>query len=106
MYYSIFRPVLFGVLLGLGIYFIPFFILKVLLFFVIVGALIRFFIFRRIRRFFTGQLFITGYADRIRRMSDAEYKKHKQRYQRGFYSYQYAYENSRPNGPTIDIEIK
>lgn len=102
MYYRFFRPVLVAIILGTVIVLAPLFVLKVIAFFLITGLLIRFFIFRKIRRFFKGQLFYTRFADDIRNMSDAEYKKYKQRYTyNGFTDYY-----GEPQGQTIEIEVK
>lgn len=102
MNYRIFKPILATILLGTVVFLAPLFVLKVIAFFFITGLLIRFFIFRRIRRFFKGQLFYTRFADDIRNMSDKEYNKYKQRYShKGFTDYY-----GKPQGQTIEVEIK
>lgn len=103
MYYNIIRPIIMGILLGLAVFIMPFFILKVIAFFMIAGLLIRFFIFRRIRRFFKGQMFFSGFADEIRNMEDIDYQKFKQRFKRHPHSAAYA---RFKNGETIEVEIK
>lgn len=103
MYYNIIRPIIMGILLGLAVFIMPFFILKVIAFFMIAGLLIRFFIFRRIRRFFKGQLFFSGFADEIRNMKDSDYQKFKQLFKRHPHSAAYA---RFKNGETIEVEIK
>lgn len=40
---KIIKPVLFGALLGAGLFYLPFFILRVALFFLIIGGLLRLF---------------------------------------------------------------
>lgn len=92
-----------GIILGLAVFIMPFFILKVLAFFIIAGLLVRFFIFRKIRRFFKGQLFYNGFADEIRNMKDSDYQKFKQRFKSHPHSAAYA---RFENGETIEVEIK
>lgn len=50
---SIFKPILAGILLGAGIFMFGLFLLRTLVFFLIVGAIARFFIVRRFRRNFS-----------------------------------------------------
>jgi len=102
MYYRVLKPIVFGILVGLAFFIMPFFILKVIAFFIIGGLLIRFFIFRGIRRFFKGKLFYTSFADDIRNMSDSEYQKYKQRYSNRGFTYFYG----KPRGQTIEVEVK
>ncbi|MBX3256620.1 MAG: hypothetical protein KF862_20960 [Chitinophagaceae bacterium] len=75
---SIVKPVLAGVVIGLGLFFIPFFILRVALFLLIAGLVFRLFAGRR-RRFggpFKERRF--AFADHIRNMSEEEYTQFKQ----------------------------
>lgn len=79
---SILKPVIAGMLIGAGLFFIPFFIIRVVLFILIVGLFVRLFI--RPRRFGAGfhqRRF--AYADHLRSMSDEEYVQFKQRAQQG-----------------------
>ncbi|MDJ1503172.1 hypothetical protein [Xanthocytophaga agilis] len=83
---QIFKSILFGALFGTALFFMPFFLLRIVLFIVIIGALFRLFARRRFgpsghRRSFT------HFTDRIRSMSDEEYTAFKQRSQDrcGFY---------------------
>ncbi len=69
----------------------------------IAGLLIRLFVFRRLRRFFKGQLFFSGFADEIRNMNDTDFQKFKQRFKRHPRSRAYARYD---NGETIEVEIK
>ncbi|MEP7319337.1 MAG: hypothetical protein ABI921_11365 [Panacibacter sp.] len=50
---SIFKPILAGILLGAAIFMFGLFLLRALVFFLIVGAIARFFIVRRFRRNFS-----------------------------------------------------
>ncbi|HOZ84845.1 MAG TPA: hypothetical protein PK191_05105 [Niabella sp.] len=72
---SILKPILAGVLLGTAIFFIPFFVLRVLVLIIIVGILFR--LFGR-RRFGSG--WHPGFADKIRNMSNEEYAQYKARF--------------------------
>lgn len=79
MRYSIFRPIIFGIMIGAALFFTPFFALKVLLFVLIIGAIFRMFSWRRYH--WRGQYY-TVYADRIRSMSEEEYKAFKEKMNR------------------------
>ncbi|MCC6289507.1 MAG: hypothetical protein IT249_16630 [Chitinophagaceae bacterium] len=71
---SILKPIVAGVLIGAALFFIPFFVLRVIAFFLIAGLVFRLFAGRR-RRFgrnFSEQRF--AFVDRIRNMSDEEYQ--------------------------------
>ena len=50
---SIFKPIIAGILLGAAIFMFGFFLLRTLVFFLLVGAIVRFFIVRRFRRNFS-----------------------------------------------------
>lgn len=79
---SIVKPVIAGMLIGAGLFFIPFFVIRVVLFILIVGLFVRLFI--RPRRFGAGfhqRRF--AYADHLRSMSDEEYAQFKQRTSQG-----------------------
>ncbi|WP_080055224.1 hypothetical protein [Spirosoma aerolatum] len=80
------RSILAGVLLGAALFIMPFFLLRVILFFILIGTLFRLFgrgHFRRggwrSRRFG----YMPAFADRIRQMSDDEYNQFKQRFEQG-----------------------
>lgn len=49
---SVFKTILGGILAGAVVFFLGLFLLKVVLFFFVIGAIIRFFIKRRIRKAF------------------------------------------------------
>ena len=71
---SILKPIVAGALIGAALFFIPFFVLRVIALFLIAGLIFRLFAGRR-RRF--GRNFNEGrlsFVDRIRNMSDEEYQ--------------------------------
>ncbi len=73
----IFKPILAGILIGAALFFIPFFLLRVLIVFLIIGGLFRLFGGRGFRgRYNRG--FHPAFADKIRNMSDEEYNQYKQ----------------------------
>lgn len=76
---QIWKPVLAGLLIGGALYFIPFFVARVVVFVLIVGLIIRLFAGRRPGRF--GQYYRAQrlqFADNIRNMSDEEYARFKE----------------------------
>lgn len=75
---QIIKPVVGGLLIGAALFFLPFFFLKVLLIFLAIGLIFRFFGWRRFRgpRGW-------AYADRIRNMSDEEYDLFKRNWRGG-----------------------
>lgn len=80
---SILKPVIAGILIGTGLFFMPFFILRVVLFVLIIGLFIRLFAGRR-QRFggrFAERRF--AFADHIRNMSEEEYTQFKQQAAQG-----------------------
>lgn len=87
---KILKPILFGAILGAALFYIPFFILRVAIVFLIVGGLFR--IFRGRGRWRGGPhgygpgSFRSGhrlaFADKVRAMSDEEYTQFKQKVSR------------------------
>lgn len=77
---SILKPIIFGVLFGGLAFLMPFFLLKVVFFFLIAGALFRLFAWRRFGSYRPGGYHL-AFADRIRNMSEEEYSTFKSRYQ-------------------------
>ena len=80
---SILKPIIAGVLIGAALFFIPFFVLRVVTVVLIVGLLFRLFGRsswgpgnRRHERF-------TRFADKVRNMTDEEYAQFKERFQYG-----------------------
>ncbi|MFT3748323.1 MAG: hypothetical protein QM768_08410 [Agriterribacter sp.] len=71
---SIVKPIVVGALIGAALFFIPFFVLRVITFFLIAGLIFRLFAGRRRRfgRHFNEQRF--AFVDHIRNMSDEEYQ--------------------------------
>lgn len=84
------KSILAGLLIGAALFIMPFFLLRFVVFFLIIGALFRLFGGRRFRRrgWGTGWGDRRDYAftDRIRQMSDDEYSQFKQRYAYDRYS--------------------
>ena len=80
---QVLKTILFGALLGAAIFAAPYFALKVLLFFLIVGFFFRIF---RGRRHYHGRGWKGpwgwSYADKIRTMSDEDYQAFKENYSR------------------------
>jgi hypothetical protein len=65
-----FKPIVFGVLFGAAAFFVPFLIIKVFFFFMVMGLVFRLFWWRG-RKHHLHYRF--AYADKIRNMSDEEY---------------------------------
>lgn len=82
---TLLKSILAGLLLGAALFIMPFFLIRLVFFFVIIGALFRLFGGGRFRRggWGRGRDFehMPAFADRIRQMSDDEYNQFKQRYQ-------------------------
>ena len=70
-------PIVGGLIAGTTLFLMPFFLLRVALFFLVVGTLFRVFGRRRMR----GMGFGPNFADKIRAMSDEEYAAFKDRFQ-------------------------
>lgn len=96
MYYRIFKPIIIGILIGAALFFMPFFILRVFLFFFIIGAIFRFFWWRRWSGW-NGPGYGPRFADSIRSMSDEQYS----RFKRSRWGW-----NEYPQKPTDATEIK
>lgn len=71
------KPILAGILIGAATFFLPFFVLRVVVVFLIIGGLFRLLGGRRFGRGY-GRRFHPAFADNIRNMSDEEYKAFKQ----------------------------
>ena len=69
------KTILFGAILGVALFWVPFFVLKVLAFFIIIGIFFRFF---GRRRYYGPAGW--GYSDKIRSMSDEEYASFKENF--------------------------
>ena len=78
---NIVRPIIAGILIGAVLFFMPFFFVRILLFFLIIGAIFRFFIGRRSWGYRRG--FDSSFTDNIRNMSDEEYNRFKQTVNQG-----------------------
>ena len=84
---NILRPIIAGILIGAALFFMPFFFVRILLFFLIIGAIFRLIIGRRFRGYRGG--FDAAFTDNIRNMSDEEYSRFKQNINHGCGSYRY-----------------
>jgi len=84
------KPILAGILIGAALFFMPFFVLRVVVVFLIIGAMFRLFRGRRFSRGY-GRGLHHAYADNIRNMSDEEYKAFKQNN-----TYSCGWQNTRP----------
>ena len=78
MNYQVLKTILFGALIGAALFYMPFFVVKVLIFFLIIGFIFR--VFGR-RRYYGPSGW--AYADKIRGMSDEEYDSFKNKFGRG-----------------------
>jgi len=76
---SILKTIVAGIILGAGIFYFPFFLLRVFLVFLIIGIFFRFFIGRRF-----GRRFHPAFADKIRSMSDEDYKLFKEKFNNNY----------------------
>ncbi len=76
---SIVKPILAGIFIGAALFFMPFFLLRVLIVFLIVGALFRLFGGRRFRGRYSHVN--PAFADKIRGMSEEEYNLYKQTFE-------------------------
>lgn len=78
---SIAKPIVIGIILGAAIFFIPFIVIRIILFVLIAGLLFRLFAGRRSWRRFNGNY--TLFTDKIRSMSEEEYAQFKLNSSRG-----------------------
>jgi len=75
---SIYKPILFGVLIGTAAFFVPFLLLKVMLFFLIIGFICKLF-WRRRGGWHHGYHNI-AFADKLRGMTDEQYAEFKNKF--------------------------
>jgi hypothetical protein len=75
---QIFKSILIGILVGLAFFMLPFFLVKFLIFFLIIAAICRLW-WGGGRRWRNWQGYHYAYADKIRNMSDDEYKEFKEK---------------------------
>lgn len=73
---NIIKPIIAGILIGAALFFMPFFFVRILLFFLVIGAIFRLFAGRRFRGY--RRSFDSHFTDNIRNMSDEEYSRFKQ----------------------------
>ena len=90
---KILKPIVFGVLLGAGLFYAPFFLLRIALFFLVIGGLFRLF---RGRRGYGPRGYgwrgrgpggfgadrRLAFAEKVRGMNDEEYTRFKEKFQR------------------------
>ncbi|MDQ1087249.1 hypothetical protein [Siphonobacter sp. SORGH_AS_1065] len=74
---TILKSILAGILLGGALFVLPFFLLRIALFFLFIGAIFR--LFRGPRHWGHRRPWRSDFTDRIRQMSDEEYAEFKQR---------------------------
>ena len=83
---SILKPIISGVLIGAALFFVPFFVFRVAVFFLIAGLFVRLFVGRRFGRGFGGRGMHPAFAermDKIRNMTEEEYTQFRQKMQDG-----------------------
>jgi hypothetical protein len=78
---QIWKPILAGALIGGAFYALPFFFVRGLFFFLVIGFLFRYFFWRG-RGWYKGDDINPAFADTIRRMSDEEYEAFKKKFDR------------------------
>ena len=76
---SILKTIVAGILFGAAAFYMPFFLIRGLLFILIIGALLRFFVRPHFGKRFGVRGFHVAFADKIRTMSDEEYAGYKQK---------------------------
>ena len=81
---QVLKTIVFGALVGAALFAAPFFVLKVLVVFLIIGFLFRIFAGRRYHRRGWRGPWGWAYADKIRTMSDQEYEEFKEKFQYGY----------------------
>lgn len=82
---TLLKSILAGLLLGATMFVLPFFLLRIAVFVLLIGALFRLFGGNRLRRGGWGRRLgpTPAFADRIRQMNDEEYTAFKQRFGEG-----------------------
>ena len=80
---NILKPIIAGALIGAALFFIPFFVLRVVTVVLIVGLLFRLFGRRAWGPGSRRQERFTRFADKVRNMTDEEYAQFKERFQYG-----------------------
>jgi hypothetical protein len=80
---QVLKTIVFGALIGAALFAAPFFVAKVLLFFLVIGLFFRIFRVRRHYRHGWRGPYGWAYADKIRGMSDEEFANFKERFGRG-----------------------
>lgn len=78
---SVFKTIAAGILIGAIAFAMPFFLLRAVVFFFLIGGLLRLFIGHRLGKRFGGRRFQMVFADKIRSMSEEEYTLFKTKFQ-------------------------
>jgi len=92
---SIFKPIVFGVLFGTAAFFVPFLIIKMFFFFLVLGLIFRLFWWNG--RSHYRMRYHMVYADKIRNMSDEEYAAFKNKAGHYHHCYHHGYcEEAKP----------
>lgn len=85
---EILKPILIGVLLGVALFMMPFFLVRALVFFLIIGGLFRLFRGRRrMGRWQQQPELHPAFTDTIRDMSEEEYKTYRQKLEAIYFGY-------------------
>lgn len=98
---GIIKSVVGGAIIGTALFFAPFFVLKTMLFFFIIGGIIRMIFWRRMMYWWRPQMYM-AMADKVRNMSEEEYADLKNKmnhwngncYHNGCYTYHKKEENT------------
>ena len=84
---TLLRSIAAGLLIGAALFIMPFFLVRLVIFVLLISAVFRLFGGRRFRRGGWGRGrgygYMPAFADRIRQMNDEEYTQFKQRFERG-----------------------
>lgn len=80
---SILKSIAGGVIIGAALFFMPFFLLRLAVIILIIGALIRLFVRPSFRGTPPYNRQFSAFIDRIRNMTDEEYQKFQQKNQHG-----------------------
>lgn len=102
---QIFKAVALGILIGAAFFVMPFFLLKLFLFFMIIGAIFRLVWGGKHRRGGWGPGYKFAMADKIRNMSDEEYNTFKNNVQQnhcGYHHYHMGYGNKKTQTPNTE----
>lgn len=77
---SIIKPIIVGIIIGAALFFMPFFVLRVAITAIIIGLIFKSFRRSGFGRGFDRKQRFSHMADKIRNMSDEEYKQFKEKF--------------------------